>query len=46
MQILSGPGLLLYGGTVTFSSIDWVMSLEPHWASIHLGESGSSAAKA
>ncbi len=33
MQILSGPGLLLYGGTVTFSSIDWVMSLEPHWFS-------------
>ena len=33
MQILSGPGLLLYGATVTFSSIDWVMSLEPHWFS-------------
>jgi hypothetical protein len=31
MQLLSGPGLLLYGATVTFSSIDWVMSLDPHW---------------
>ena len=24
LQLLSGPGLLLYGATVTFSSIDWV----------------------
>ena len=32
-RALSGPGLLLYGLTVTFASIDWVMSLEPHWAS-------------
>ena len=36
MQLLSGPGLLLYGATVTFSSIDWVMSLEPHWYLDHL----------
>lgn len=33
MQLLSGPGLLLYGATVTFSSIDWVMSLDPYWFS-------------
>lgn len=33
LQRLSGPGLLLYGLTVTFSAIDWVMSLEPHWYS-------------
>ena len=32
-RLLSGPGLVLYGGTVTFASIDWVMSLEPHWYS-------------
>jgi hypothetical protein len=32
-RILIGPGLVLYAGTVTFASIDWVMSLEPHWAS-------------
>jgi hypothetical protein len=30
---LSGPGLVLYGGTITFASVDWVMSLEPHWYS-------------
>jgi hypothetical protein len=33
LERISGPGLLLYGATVTFSSIDWVMSLEPHWYS-------------
>ena len=32
-RLLSAPGLALYGGTITFASIDWVMSLEPHWAS-------------
>jgi hypothetical protein len=29
----SGPGLILYAVTVTFASIDWVMSLEPFWRS-------------
>ncbi len=37
MQVLSGPGLLLYGFTVTFASIDWAMSLEPHWFSTIYG---------
>lgn len=32
-RLLSGPGLVLYGVAVTFASIDWVMSLEPHWSS-------------
>jgi hypothetical protein len=32
-RLLSGPGLVLYGVTITFASIDWVMSLEPHWYS-------------
>lgn len=32
-RLLSGPGLALYGVTITFASIDWVMSLEPHWFS-------------
>jgi hypothetical protein len=32
-RLLSGPGLVLYGGTITFASIDWVMSLEPTWYS-------------
>jgi hypothetical protein len=37
MQGLAGPGLLLYGATVTFSSIDWFMSLDPHWFSTIYG---------
>src|SRR5262245_50693237 len=37
LQTLSGPGLVLYGLTVTFSAIDWVMSLEPHWYSTIYG---------
>ena len=27
------PGLLVYGLTVTFATVDWVMSLDPHWYS-------------
>jgi hypothetical protein len=34
---LSGPGLVLLGLTVTFASIDWVMSLEPDWSSTIFG---------
>ncbi|HEY9899074.1 MAG TPA: hypothetical protein V6D00_07820 [Pantanalinema sp.] len=30
---LSAAGLLLYAFTVSFASIDWIMSLEPHWSS-------------
>lgn len=37
MQNISGPGLLLYGLTTTFASIDWVMSLEPEWFSTIFG---------
>jgi hypothetical protein len=37
MQVLSGPGLVLFGGTVTFASVDWVMSLDPHWFSTIFG---------
>jgi len=33
MRRLSAPGLALYALTVTFASIDWVMSLEPEWYS-------------
>ncbi len=32
-RLLSAPGLVIYGFTVTFASIDWIMSLEPHWYS-------------
>lgn len=36
-QLLSGGGLVLYGFTVTFAVIDWVMSLEPQWFSTIFG---------
>jgi hypothetical protein len=37
MESVSGGGLVLYGLTVTFASIDWVMSLEPQWYSTIYG---------
>lgn len=37
MQVVSGGGLVIYGLTVTFSSIDWVMSITPHWGSTVFG---------
>jgi hypothetical protein len=37
LRMLSGPGLVLYGLTVTFASVDWVMSLEPEWHSTIYG---------
>ncbi|MBA3322575.1 MAG: hypothetical protein H0T45_14170 [Pyrinomonadaceae bacterium] len=37
MQNVSGPGILLFGLTVTFASFDWMMSLEPHWFSTIYG---------
>lgn len=37
LQKLSGPGLALFVLTVTFASIDWVMSLEPEWFSTIFG---------
>ena len=37
MQKISGPGLALFILTVTFASIDWVMSLDPHWFSTIFG---------
>jgi hypothetical protein len=37
MEGLSGIGLVIYGFTVTFASIDWVMSLEPRWFSTIYG---------
>jgi hypothetical protein len=37
LEGLSGIGLVLYGFTVTFASIDWVMSLEPNWYSTIYG---------
>jgi hypothetical protein len=37
LQLLSSVGLVAYGLTVTFASIDWGMSLEPHWFSTMYG---------
>ncbi|HWC97469.1 MAG TPA: hypothetical protein VG456_11980 [Candidatus Sulfopaludibacter sp.] len=37
MATLAGPGILFWGVSVTFMSIDWVMSLEPHWFSTMFG---------
>lgn len=32
-RLVSGPGLVVYGLTVTFAAVDWGMSVEPHWYS-------------
>ena len=37
LQKLAGGGLVLYALTVTWTSVDWVMSLEPHWYSTMYG---------
>jgi hypothetical protein len=36
-RTLSGPGLVLFVLTVTFMSVDWIMSLDPHWYSTMFG---------
>lgn len=36
-QLLSAPALVVMVLTVTFSSVDWLMSLEPHWFSTIYG---------
>ena len=36
-QMLSSGGILIYCLTMTFASIDWVMSLDPHWYSTIFG---------
>jgi hypothetical protein len=37
LELLSRGGLVLYGLTVTFAAIDWIMSLQPHWFSTIYG---------
>ncbi len=37
LQLVSAGGIVLYALTITFASIDWVMSLEPHWFSTIFG---------
>ena len=36
-KMLAGPGISLYVFVMGFASIDWVMSLSPHWASTIYG---------
>ncbi|HTS12452.1 MAG TPA: hypothetical protein VMH00_10075 [Candidatus Limnocylindrales bacterium] len=37
MEAMSAPGLILWGIAVTYSSVDWVMSIESHWFSTIYG---------
>jgi hypothetical protein len=37
LQGLAGGGLVLMGLTITFASVDWAMSLNPHWFSTIYG---------
>ncbi|HKU86878.1 MAG TPA: hypothetical protein VJV77_11135 [Casimicrobiaceae bacterium] len=37
LRAISAIGLLLYGLTVTFAAIDWIMSLMPQWYSTTFG---------
>jgi hypothetical protein len=36
-RAVSAPGLLAYALTATFASVDWIMSLDPHWYSTIFG---------
>lgn len=48
LRVLSGPGLVIYMLTLTFSSVDWVMSVDPSFSStifgiLNLGQQGLSS---
>ena len=36
-KAVAGPGLILYGFTISFAAIDWVMSIDPTWISTMFG---------
>ncbi len=36
-KAVAGPGLILYGFTISFAAIDWVMSIDPSWISTIFG---------
>jgi hypothetical protein len=36
-KAVSGPGLILYGFTISFAAIDWIMSIDPSWISTIFG---------
>jgi hypothetical protein len=37
MKVISAPGLIIYVLSLTFASVDWLMSLQPHWFSTIFG---------
>ncbi|MEO8603051.1 MAG: hypothetical protein ABI629_10795 [bacterium] len=37
LELLSRGALMLYGTTMTFAGVDWMMSIEPHWYSTIYG---------
>ena len=37
LQLISGPGLVFWGFSVTFMAIDWILSVDPHWFSTIFG---------
>src|SRR4029453_14151740 len=37
VRTIAAPGLLAYALTATFASVDWIMSLSPHWYSTIFG---------
>ncbi|MGH9913899.1 MAG: hypothetical protein ACRD63_01280, partial [Pyrinomonadaceae bacterium] len=37
LQRISGPGIMMLALTLTFASVDWLMSLDPHWYSTMYG---------
>jgi len=37
LTYLAGPGLVLYGLTISFAAVDWIMSLDPSWYSSIFG---------
>ena len=36
-KAVAGPGLILYGFTISFAAVDWIMSLDPSWISTIFG---------
>ncbi len=36
-KTVAGPGLILYAFTISFATIDWIMSLDPSWISTIFG---------
>ena len=37
LQAASAPAIVIFGLSLTFASIDWLMSLQPHWYSTMFG---------